>query len=313
MALLALETAWVLAMLGWSGRLREGFQLSQIFVVAIAPYVIWVRFYLDDVAGRAMDAFRPALAVSDEEFARLRYELTTLPVPLTRIATIAAIVGYVVNAALLPDQIMAQFGPSRGVAAVMLAPVAIFTLAVVIISTAQAVRQLWMVDLIHGLAAHVNLFRVKPFYAFSGLAARTGASFVALAYFIIAMRPDIVRETPALQLLIVAMLPTAVACFVLPLRGMHLRLVAEKDRLLAEANGRFETLLARLHARVDEEILTDAEKISHQLSSLAAEREAIARLSTWPWEAATITGFLTTLVLPLLIWLVQRVLGRFGL
>jgi hypothetical protein len=94
---------------------------------------------------------------------------------------------------------------------------------------------------------------------------------------------------------------------------MHLRLVAEKDRLLAEANGRFETLLARLHARVDGEILTDAEKVFHQLSSVSAEREAISRLSTWPWETATVTGFLTTLVLPVLIWLMQRLLGRFGM
>lgn len=307
------QSAWVLGILWWNGRLHHDFEVSSIFVVAIAPYMLWVRFYLDGVAARAMDAFRPALAVSDEEFSRLRYELTTLPAPLTRIATIVAIVGYVVNVLLLPDRIIAQFGPSRGVTAVLLAPVAMFTLAVVMISTAQAARQLWMVDLLHGLAEHVNLFRVKPFYAFSGLAARTGASFLVLAYFIMAIRPDIVQDTPALQILIVGMLPTAVACFVLPLYGMHLRLVAEKDRLLAEANGRFETLLTRLHARVDGEILGDAEKISHQLSSLASEREAISRLSTWPWEAATVTGFLTTLVLPVLIWLVQRLLGRFGL
>src|SRR5262245_65468378 len=102
-------------MFWWSGRLHEGFDLSQIFVVAVAPYLLWVRFYLDGVAARAMDAFRPALAVSDEEFSRLRYELTTLPAPLTRIATIAAIVAYIVNAVLLPDQIIAQFGPLRAV------------------------------------------------------------------------------------------------------------------------------------------------------------------------------------------------------
>src|SRR5262249_46989469 len=158
-------------------------------------------------------------------------ELTTLSAPLTDIATIVAIVAYVLNALLLPDQIIAQFGPSRGVAAVLLAPVAIFTLAVVGISATQAVRQLWMVDLVCGLAEHVNLFRVKPFYAFSGLTSRTGMSFLVLAYFIAVVRPDMVRDTPILRVLIFAMLPTAVACFVLPLYGMHLRLVAEKDRL----------------------------------------------------------------------------------
>ena len=117
-----------------------------------------------------------------------------------------------------------------------------FTLAVVVISTAQAVRQLWMVDLLHGLAERVNLFRVRPFYAFSGLAARTGISFLVLAYFIAAMRPDIVQDTPALQVLIIAMVPTAVACFVLPLYGMHLRLVAEKDRLLLRGAGTWSSL-----------------------------------------------------------------------
>src|SRR5262249_55454902 len=47
--------------------------------------------------------------------------------------------------------------------------------------------------------------------------------------------------------------------------------------------------------------------------SWPAEREAISRRSTWPWEAATLTGFLTTLVLPGLLWLVQHLLGRLGL
>src|SRR5262249_49188982 len=188
LAVLVAQSAWVLAIFWWNGSLRHGFDVSRIFFVAIAPYMLWVRFYLDGVAARAMDEFRPALAVSDEEFSRLRYELTTLPAPLTRIATIAAIVGYIVNAVLLPDQIIAQFGPSGGVTAVLLAPVAMFTLAVVAISTAQAARQLWMVDLIHGLAEHVNLLRVKPFYAFSGLASRTGMSFLVLAYFTAAVR-----------------------------------------------------------------------------------------------------------------------------
>src|SRR5262249_56600538 len=113
LALLLVESAWVLAMLWWNGRLGEDFDVSKIFFVAIAPYMLWVRFYLDGVAARAMDGFRPALAVSDEEFSRLRYELTTLPAPLTRIATIAAIVGYIANAVLLPDRIIAQVGPSR--------------------------------------------------------------------------------------------------------------------------------------------------------------------------------------------------------
>ena len=41
-------------------------------------------------AAAALDAFRPMLAVSDAEFLRLRYELTTLPARTTRIVTAVA-------------------------------------------------------------------------------------------------------------------------------------------------------------------------------------------------------------------------------
>ena len=314
LGLLVFQATWVTVALWWNGALPVGtFDLQHTFVVVIAPYLLWVRFYLDRVAGTAMDAFRPVLPVSDPEFQRLRYELTTLPPRTTWIVTVLAVVAYVVNALLLPDWMIEQFGPSRGVSAVVLAPVALLTMAVVAISTVQAIRQLWMVNVIHGLVEKISPFRAKALYAFSGLAARTGASFLLLAYYIAAIRPDVVRETPVLKLLVVAMVPTAVACFIVPLYGMHRRLAAEKDRLLVEAGARFERVLAELHRRVEEGTLADADKLNDQLSSVATEREALARISIWPWDASTMTGFITTLVLPVILWLVQRLLGRMGL
>jgi len=55
-------------------------------------------------------------------------------------------------------------------------------------------------------------------YAFSQLTARTGVSFFLLIYYIAAVRPDVVSTSLALEVLLVAMVPTAVAGFVLPLR-----------------------------------------------------------------------------------------------
>jgi len=43
---------------------------------------------------------------------------------------------------------------------------------------------------------------------------------------------------------------------------------------------------------------------------LETERERIAGASTWPWEAKTLRGFATTLLLPLLTWLVTSVFGK---
>lgn len=64
--------------------------LRHTFSIAIPPYLLWVRSRLDRIAGAALDAFRPVLAVSDAEFARLHYELTTLPARGTRLVTALA-------------------------------------------------------------------------------------------------------------------------------------------------------------------------------------------------------------------------------
>jgi hypothetical protein len=193
-----------------------------------------------------------------------------------------------------------------------IAPVGLFTVAVVAVSTVQAIHQLRMVERIYDLVGKIALFRARPLYAFSQLTARTGASFLFLTYYVAAVRPDLASGSPAMGALLVAMVPTAVACFVLPLRGMHRRLSAEKDHALIALASRFEAAFARLHERADQEVLADADKLNAQITSLSAEREALARVSTWPWEPATLTGFVTTLLLPAVLWGIQRLLQKVG-
>jgi hypothetical protein len=313
LGLLFAELAWLTGVLWANGKVPVGtIDFGRTFLVVVAPYLLWARFHLDRVAGEAMDRFRPALEVSDSEFRRLRYELTTLPAQTTWIITGIAVLAYGANITVMPESIVTQFTASREESVLLIGPLAVFTLTVLAVCTAQAARQLWMVDLLHGLATRIDLFRAKPLYAFSGLAARTGMSFALLAYFMASVRPDMMRGAPALKLTVTAMVPTAIACFVLPLRGMHLRLVAEKDRMIAEAGARYAALLARLHECVDQGVLTDADKLNNQLSSIAAEREALARVSTWPWEPATLTGFVSALIFPVALWAVQRLLTRLG-
>ncbi len=72
-------------------------------------------------------------------------------------------------------------------------------------------------------------------------------------------------------------------------------------------------MIVRLHERVDKEILVDADKLHMQIASLVVEREALSRLSTWPWDTATVTGFVSALVVPALLWVVTHALERMGL
>ncbi len=313
LGLLVFQFVYVTGLLWFNGKLPVGsIDLRLVFAVVVTPYLLWMRFYLDRVAAAALDAFRPMLPVGDPELLRLRYELTTLPARTARIVTSAAIVVFLLNAALLPGAIVWEFGASLGAALIAIGPVGLSTVAVVAVSVVQAIRQLRMVERIYDRVAKIDLLRAKPLYAFSRLTARIGVSFLLLTYYVAAVRPDLAASSPALEALLVAIVPTSVACFVLPLRGMHRRLAAEKDRALALVASRFEAVFERLHERVDQEMLADADKLNMQITSLSAEREVLTRVSTWPWEPATLTGFLTTLVLPALLWGLQHVLERFG-
>jgi hypothetical protein len=311
LGLAAFQFAYLTGLLWLNDKLPVGsFDLPRTFMVIVAPYLLWLRSYLDRVAGAGMDAFRPALAVSDAEFFALRYQLTTLPARTSRIVTAVAIAVFLANFALLRDSLVEQYASSHASALLQLGPILALVFATTAVSVLQAIHQLRMVERIYGFVGKISLFRSKPLYAFSGLTARTGVGFLLAMYYVAAVRPDVAFGSPAARALLIGMVPIAIASFVLPLRGIHLRIAAEKSRAVAEVTSRFEALIVRLHERVDQEILGDADKLNMQIASLAAEREELSRIPAWPWDTGTLTGFVSALVVPVLLWLITHALER---
>lgn len=312
--LLVVQTIYLVAVIWWNGTLPVGdIEPRRLFFVVVAPYLLGVRLYLDRVAWTALDEFRPALSVDEREFQRLRYELTTLPARTTWSVTGVALLLFIVNWVRAPDWLMRDYARSHLAALLSIGPFTLFTISIVVLSIARAVHQLQMVQRLHERATTIRLFRTKPLYAFSHVAAQTGMSLLLLIYYAAAVRTDVVLASAPLRLVLLAMMLTAVGCFVLPLRGMHRRIAAEKDRALAQTALRFESLTARLHDRFERGDLTDTDKLAAQLAGVITERDALSGVSTWPWEPSTMTAFVTTMVLPAIVWLVQRVLTRMGM
>ena len=46
------------------------------------------------------------------------------------------------------------------------------------------------------------------------------------------------------------------------------------------------------------------------MAALAADRDRLRRVSTWPWSADTLRAFLTSLAIPILLWFLTSFLGR---
>lgn len=314
-ALIAIvQGAWLMGGLWWTGTVPVGtVPWRRLFSIVITPALLWGRFNLDRIAASCMDRFRPMLPVGDEEFERLRYELTTLSAHTTNVVSLCAVAALVVNAMVAPDRWLRLWGGSPRVFWITVAPVAIPTVAVVAVSLAQAVHQLGMVDRIHALAGPIDIRRAKPLHAFSRLTALTGMGFILLATYVIGMRRELILALPAVGGLTFALIPIGIACFLLPLRGIHERLVDARDRAIAQVEDRLATVYARVHEQVDAGLLDDPQALKHQIDSLSVEMANLKQLSTWPWETSTLTGFLTALVMPILLWILQRILERTGL
>jgi hypothetical protein len=291
------------------------FNMARVIETPIVIYFLGLMHYLNKTAGRSMGAFRPALDFEDSEVARLRYELTVLP----RSAGLAAAAAGLIVGPISVFRSPASWGiqPSTSPLVVGYAVLtAIASMSFVIAFLLHTVRQLRLVNRIHQMATNINLFERMAVHAFSALTARTGIGIIILVYyyvyafFVLRLFGAGYTASPIDIALAAAILLLAVASFVLPLNGVHNQLVKEKTRLSAEADRRFEATLMRLHQHLDSGSLQEMEALNKALSSLVIERDALDKISTWPWRPETLRVFLTSVALPVLLWLVIGWLGR---
>jgi hypothetical protein len=285
-----------------------GLELTS-FVYGIYPiYFIALMHYLDDYAKFALERFRPALKMDDTEYRRIEYELTTVPAKGAWLATVIAVVpGTFVT---LSDRAAPLIRSGHPLGLAVIGVPTIFTIACFLILAYHTIRQLRMVSHIYNLATSINIFNAGPVYAFSELTARTGIGLIVFACFTILLsKPDpsdLFAYVP-----FTAIVAVAVAAFVLPLRGMHRRLVKEKAQLETWINDGLEVAHGEVQERLQTRNFADVEDLDTMHSILLRLREVAAKLSTWPWQTGTLRGFLSALLIPILVWIITAVLERF--
>jgi hypothetical protein len=272
---------------------------------------LWLFHYLDGVARSALDAFRPALTATDADFARLRYELTVVP------ARPAALL-FLFSVVMTPIYYIADPVASDVVG---LTPVGltfryiseVFFGSLVFVLVYHSLRQMRAVARTYSQATRIDLFHPRPLYGFSVLTARTGVAVLAVIV-VPSLATPAIFSTGAVWIWASYMgagIAAAVAVFVLPLRGMHARLVAEKDRLQYDSEERLKSVLAELDQDVDAVDFARADGLNKTLGSLLQQRDVLARLPTWPWSPGTLRGFVSVILLPIALFMAQRFLGQF--
>ena len=290
------------------GSLASGtFDVAKTVSAFYNSYFLALYHHLGSVAGRCLRAFEPLHDASPEERAASAWRLTRLP---RRLGWIAGAFGLLVGVGSA-----AAGDPSLGLD-VARTPLPFvyeglslsFVVATMGALAMQVVRQLRIVGGLHRSATGIDLFHLRPAHAFATLTARAGSGLVG---FVIANAVIWwVAGTGAPLWASVTLSALAVLTFVLPLLGLRERLKAEKERALDRVDDRIKATLARLDAQVEAGRHDEVGGLNTALNALLASRKVVAGISTWPWGGETIRSFASTLLLPIALWLITRLLGR---
>jgi hypothetical protein len=106
-----------------------------------------------------------------------------------------------------------------------------------------------------------------------------------------------------------ASLVVGIATFVVPLWGIHERLADEKAILVRGVEDRVGRMGTEMYRRIDAGEFDGSKVISEALAGMTPLRDRIQRLPTWPWPPQLLRGFVSALVLPLVIYVLTRLVS----
>lgn len=158
----------------------------------------------------------------------------------------------------------------------------------------------------------VNLLNLGPLNSYSSLTFNLSLPSILaglISYFTNFVLPDRPNFLNGSFVLGVNFL-LASGSFLIPLWGMHQRLIGEKARMAEENNHRLTELYKKFYKLLDADQHRKAAELKSGISTLLEFRTLISSTSTWPWETETIRGFISALFIPIGIWLMQQVIER---
>ena len=307
----------VLLVTDWAAAMSPTGDLVPDYLLAAmtCAYILAMVHFLDDSTTVALARFRPVITVDDAGYDKLYYQLTNLPARPTIIATALgafySLVTLLIVVFVDENPFLGALPPIFLIVRLTFSTLIYALLGMVIYHT---LHQLRTVNEIYTRYTRINLFQLGPIYALSSLAARTaiGIAIPTYVWFQVASlsapgnSPSDIFETVILAFI-------GVATFIWPLVGAHNLLEREKQRLKDEVAQRIEATIATLHSSVDTATLEHRGSLKDTLDGLVTEQGVVDKLRTWPWKTETVSGLGFAFLLPIIIWVVQRLLERLGI
>ena len=308
--LAALLFAWAHGVLWASGTVPFG-TIEQTVLVAVpyGPFALGAVAYGNRVAERSIAAFWPATGWPEAERPAWTYRFITTPGGygwLSLAIGLPLAIGSFLEA---PGSAFGLVDANRTIVLIAYLPTLVFGYTMLPVGVVHIGRQLRLVARIHQEARAIDPFDRVPVYAFSRLTVRFGLLFLIVGYYSFTLNGAFQAGNDVSLAVIAASILIGVACFVLPLWGIHDRLVHEKELLLKDVDSRITRLGSEMYGRIDGGQFDSTKVVADALAGMMTLRERITRLPTWPWPPQVFRGFLSALLLPVVVYLVSRIVA----
>jgi len=299
-------TAWLDGLLP-AGAFHSNFVFDMIWVPIGLGYI----HLMERAAARSIEEFRPVLAVPDDEYAGIAYRFTTLPaLPVLGLTLLGLAIGMYevlgLSSILRPE---GRFTLSfitwglLGGSGYAFLPVWIYA----------AFRHLVHINQLYGRVARINLFNLQPLYGLANVAMIVAVFFILIANLNYVSEMFLGTRTivsiEAVLALSGALLTLGWIVMVVPLLGIHRKIEQEKRKLMAEAAQDIEDLRRQLSAEVRGGGYQQIQHIEKALNAVFQLRTNTQAVPAWPWSPGTLRNFGTAILLPIVIWLAQRLLA----
>jgi len=306
--LLALGLSGAVALVLWQAGVYAsfGFHPMQIWLPTLVAYLLGLTHALDRLAASAMQRYSSAFRGDEAEFAAAVHRMTVLPSRTTLILTVGLTV------VSIPIAIWEFSYTQTGGLELVPALLPLLMGLVGLVSYPWLYRMIRQLREIHRLYrdhTEVRLSRVRPLYAFSRVTALAAIGLVLNIYGWYLAQPGQDPSNPVFLMEGFFNIAVALVVFAWPLWGAHWLLTEAKEEALIGTAQRKEALLAALHGEIDSGQFERVQQLNQALIAVNTVGIDQARVSTWPWAPGTLRGLLGTVFLPIVLWLIQRMLG----
>lgn len=283
--------------------------LDLIFLNAVwIPFPLASMQYMIRYADRVLDRFHPVMECSHGDLERMRYKMKMIP------QSVAVVIPLIVGSLIYYDAIWGAsivIGELQSPIAKAIGPLyPVFGFSFIPLLVYLTLRQLHAISGMFARVKEVNIFHLQPLYIPSTLTARTGVIWILYLNANILISGVGGGTNLALVIVVgVVKILLAISAFVVPLWGIHRKIVREKKRTLGENSALIENAYSELKHFLETKDYARMDQLKEGISSLFSYRAALEKAPTWPWQPETFRGFLSAVFLPLVIWIVQRLLA----